>query len=348
MPPGGRTSFPGLLALGLLTLFVPTYWNVYRSGASVGRSSEPGGPDVRFLAACPPRRSLILLAAALLPLAACDDPAGSPAAPSAQVTDTVEASASARPDHAGPPWDAPGQQVPLEAGLEPGVDFAAVRGALAEAGVPSRMYSLTPARPTKPATQFIIASFRPIVGGVKIDIAGLNVAGTHGFNVRHWDIGRGFVTAAHVVLPAGQTDGLRVEQVDDTAGTETLDPRDTAVPTHDLYPDDTALLCQYAAMENPTRSSSFGEAGDSGAPVFGLEGTGSELFGLLWAASDSSITFSPIGGVRTDLDPNTSLSCDGLETLAGGGCSEGGGDGGQFQECTGDRESFQCEANGGW
>ena len=96
------------------------------------------------------------------------------------------------------------------------------------------------------------------------------------------------------------------------------------------------------------RSSSFSESGDSGSPVF-LQGsfeTTAELSGVLWAGSDSSIVFSTIGGVRVDLYPNTSLSCDGLETLVGGGCS--GGDDGDFQECTGDRESFQCEADGSW
>ncbi len=496
----------------------------------------------------PPRRSLILLAAALLPLAACDETAPPPAGPDAGVTAAGDQAAAAHADHTGPPWDARGQQVPLEAGnpitnlnelfafialeepggfagvhveddrfviqmvepgraragamrwirhffgdqlrgmpvefrrtdrsfadlmswyrtfqnvvlahdaiwtdiresanrleagLEPGSDFEAVRTALADAGVPTEVYALVQDRSESLALQTLDDKFRPVVGGVNTNDC------TLGFNVRHWDWGQAFVTNAHCTANVGLVDTTAFAQPDGTPflGIEVVDPpfwtgthpvtgeeciywafngcrySDAVLVNYDpeagvsdslgyiarpgcvdcegpgqividdqdpdftlidekrvfaegqsvgkignttgwtnaevnqtcidvdpnnfeddvdFFPPNTALLCQVDLDDDS--GDPLGKPGDSGSPVIAdiVDGQ-ARLLGILWAASDGSGKVSRINGVRNDLDPNTSFTCNGLETLPGGGCD---GPDGSFDECTGDRESFQCESDG--
>lgn len=331
----------------------------------------------------------------------------------------------------------------LEAGLEPGTDFPAVRAALTEAGVPTAMYALLPDRPEPLVTQTLDSVFRPVVGGVNAEGC------TLGFNVNHWNLGRGVVTAAHCTGDVGQVDDIVFEQPTGGSGigTEAVDPPfwtgthpetgescpswafggcryadaalveyDTGVPDslgfvarpgcsdcegtgevavdaqdptirlidekhvfaegqsvhkigqatgwtvgevdktcihvdanqydtpQDHFPPGTALLCQVEVDDDS--GDPLTQKGDSGSPaIVDVFDGKARLLGLVWAGDAGHGVVSRISGVRNDLDPNTSLACDGLETLAGGGCD---GPDGSFDECTGDRESFRCEADGSW
>jgi len=137
----------------------------------------------------------------------------------------------------------------------------------------------------------------------------------------------------------GQETGWTVGDVDKTCIDVDANQHDNA---QDHFPPGTALLCQVEIDDDS--GDPLTEKGDSGSPaIVDVFDGKARLLGLVWAGSEGSGIVSRISGVRNDLDPNTSLACDGLETLAGGGCD--GPDGG-FDECTGDRESFQCEADG--
>lgn len=90
-------------------------------------------------------------------------------------------------------------------------------------------------------------------------------------------------------------------------------------------PPGTTLLCQFEASPN-------NESGDSGAPVLiPVGGDTVRLAGMLWGGNhyddfktDQDAVFSPITGIRREIDPDSSVFCDGLETRAGGGCHNSG------------------------
>ena len=155
----------------------------------------------------------------------------------------------------------------------------------------------------------------------------------------------------------GLADGLTVYYVGHQTGWETGSIVQTCADFNlddtgdDSFPPSSGLLCQFK-VDNASGAVTP-DKGDSGSPVFATfsssEEVNTRLAGIQWASTvdndDGHWWFSPITGIRNDLNPNTGLSCDGLETVAGGGCD---GPDGDFQDCTGDRESFQCEADGGW
>lgn len=89
--------------------------------------------------------------------------------------------------------------------------------------------------------------------------------------------------------------------------------------------DNTTLLCQY-------RHSYGLDGGDSGGPLYRQGNTVIEIAGIAHSQGDGIFEddtwFSPMSGIRKDINPNTDLTCDGLEFELGGGCATSGGGGG--------------------
>ena len=132
------------------------------------------------------------------------------------------------------------------------------------------------------------------------------------------------VTTGTSLWWVGQVSGRRSGEVVETCTT-------TNISNLQFTPVPAILWCQHKHSRTPL-------VGDSGAPVFRppdpLDGT-VRLAGMVWGKATGTFSnnswFSPLAGIRSELNPNGSLDCDGLATTIYGGC--GAPSGGTDDDC---------------
>lgn len=160
---------------------------------------------------------------------------------------------------------------------------------------------------------------KPITNSGSIEVAGLR------FTIVDSDI-------------TGPADGTPLFHVGRTTGWNTGEVEATCANVNWYSHQNYGLLCQY--------ESGWGgiEGGDSGGPVL-IPSPSSDSVTLAGiqhshqtdATLDKDTWFSPMGGIRWEIKPNTDLECDGLLTTHDGGCGDSGGsgswDGGGGDDC---------------